>query len=158
MDPATWLAGFRLTHQRAHKGLLKPDEHAKYLAMREELARSLVASQGLVVPEGQQARKHFRVAQLFQVEVAGLYQTVTKELSRSGFTALVTGALPQNEDIEFVLTLSRGAEPVRGVARVVSVLRQAGNMRVSFRIESMGADDAERLEMALFDAVLARLP
>lgn len=158
MDPAAWLAGFRATHQRARSGQLKPDEHAKYLAMREELARSLVAAQGLTVPEGQQARRHFRVAQVFAIEVANLYTTVTKELSRAGFSALITGALQVDERVDFKLTLGRGAEPVQGQARVVASVRQAGNARVSFNIEAMSPEDTERLELALFDAVLARFP
>jgi hypothetical protein len=45
---------------------------------------------------------------------------------------------------------------VVGQAKVVAVVRQSGNSRVSFAIESLGEADAERLEMALFDAVLAR--
>lgn len=156
MDPSEWLAGFRVTHQRAKAGQLKPEERAKYLAMREELARSLVAAQGLSLPEGQNARKHFRVAQVFALEVANLYQTVTKELSRAGFSALITGTLKANDSVDFQLTLGCGTEPVTGKARVVSVVRQAGNSRVSFAIEAMGADGEERLELALFDAVLAR--
>lgn len=156
MDPSEWLAGFRVTHQRAKAGQLKPEERARYLAMREELARSLVAAQGLSLPEGQNARKHFRVAQVFPLEVANLYQTVTKELSRAGFSALITGTLKANDSVDFQLTLGRGTEPVTGKARVVSVVRQAGNSRVSFAIEAMGAEGEERLELALFDAVLAR--
>ncbi|MEW6431498.1 MAG: PilZ domain-containing protein [Myxococcota bacterium] len=156
MDPAEWLAGFRATHQRAKSGQLKPEEVRKYLAMREEFARSLVAAQGLAVPEGQQARRYFRVAQLYPLEVANLYQTVTRELSRSGFSALITGALQVGEVVEFKLSLGRGAEPVLGQARVVSSVRQTGNARVSFAIDSLSDADAERIELALFDAVLAR--
>ncbi|MEW5738947.1 MAG: PilZ domain-containing protein [Myxococcota bacterium] len=156
MDPSEWLAGFRITHQQARDGKLKPEERARYLAMREEFARSLVAAQGLTVPEGQQARRYFRVAQIFPLEVNNLYNTVTKELSRSGFSALITGALKEGDRVEFKLTLARAAEPLTGQAKVVSVVRQAGNSRVSFAIESMKEADAERLELALFDAVLAR--
>lgn len=158
MDPSEWLAGFRVTHQRAKEGKLKPEERAKYLAMREEFARSLVAAQGLTVPEGQQARRYFRVAQLYALEVGNLYNTVTKELSRSGFSALITGTLKDSDRVDFKLTLARGAEPLVGQARVVSVVRQQGNSRVSFAIEALNEADAERLELALFDAVLARFP
>lgn len=158
MDPAAWLAGFRVTHGRAKAGQLSPDEQQKYLAMREELARSLVAAQGLTVPDGQQARRHFRVAQVFGLEVANLYTTVTKELSRAGFSALITGSLQANDRVDFKLLLGRGSEPVQGQARVVSIVRQSGNSRVSFNIEAMSPEDGERLESALFDAVLARFP
>jgi len=157
MDPSEWLARFRIAHERARSGQLKPEERARYLGMREELARSLVAAQGLTLPEGQNARKHFRVAQLFNVEVNNLYATVTRELSRSGFSALVTGPLKDGELVDFKLTLSRGTEPITGRAKVVAVLRQAGNWRVSFSVDKLSDADAERLEVALFDAVLARI-
>jgi hypothetical protein len=136
---------------------MRPDERARYLAMREELARSLVAAQGLQLPAGQNARKHFRVAQLYNVEIANLYNTVTRELSRSGFSANVTGELKTGDDVDFKLLLSRGSEPISARARVVAALKQGAQWRVSLAIDRLNEGDAERLEVALFDAVLARI-
>ena len=51
MDPSQWIAAFRLTHEQARRGGLNDGELKKYMGMRDELARSLMNSQGLIVPE-----------------------------------------------------------------------------------------------------------
>lgn len=157
MDPTQWIAGFRQQHARHKAEPLTGEDLATYLAMREELARSLVAAQGLTVPVGQNARRHFRVAQVFPVELNNLYQSVTRDVSRAGFSAVVQGAFKEGERIAFSLTLGRGIEPVTGSANVVSSLRLQGSSRVSFAIDHLADGGAERLECALFDAVLSRL-
>ncbi len=156
MDPSEWIARFRITHEKAKSGGLREDERKAYLGMREELARSLVNAQSLSVPEGQNARRHFRVAQLYQVEVKNLYRTVTRELSTSGFSAMVAGELRPGESVPFAITLTRGVEPVTGIAKVVNASKAQGAFRTAFEIETMSDVAAETLESALFDAVLAR--
>src|SRR5690348_12850247 len=76
MDPSQWMAGFRVTHEKAKAKQLSEDEFKKYLGMREELARSLIQAQSLQVPEGQNSRKYFRVAQMYKVEIAKTYNTM----------------------------------------------------------------------------------
>lgn len=157
MDPGEWLAAFKVTHEQAKKGSLNEEQYKKYLAMREELARSLVAAQGLTVPEGQNARKYFRVAQLYTLEVSNLYKSVTRDISRSGFSSVMTANFSENQKVTFAITLGRGTEPVTGQAHVVAAVKQGGNTRVSFAIDSMPNADVERLELALFDAFLSRV-
>src|SRR6267154_1654482 len=112
------MAGFKLAHEKSKSGQLREDEKKTYLAMREELARSLVAAQSLTVPEGQNARRFFRVAQLFQVEIDRTYPTVTKEVSASGFSAIPTNEMKVGQRIGFSLQIKRGEEPVSGEAKV----------------------------------------
>jgi hypothetical protein len=59
--------------------------------------------------------------------------------------------------VTFALTLGKGQEPVSGQAHVVSAIRQQGNSRISFAIDFVSEENGERLELALFDAVLLRL-
>jgi len=156
MDPSEWISRFRITHEKAKAGGLNEIERKQYLGMREELARSLVNAQSLAVPEGQNARRHFRVAQLFQVEVKNLYKTVTRELSSSGFSAMVAAELKPGDTVPFKLTVNRAVDPVSGIAKVVSAVKAQGAFRTSFVIETMSDANVEILESALFDAVLAR--
>ncbi len=156
MDPSEWISRFRITHDKAKAGGLNELERKQYLGMREELARSLVNAQALAVPEGQNARRHFRVAQLYQVEVKNLYKTVTRELSISGFSAMVPGELKPGESVPFKLTVNRATEPISGIAKVVNTVKAQGAFRTNFEIETMSEPNTEILEVALFDAVLSR--
>lgn len=155
MDPTEWMAGFRVTHERAKAKQLNESDQKEYLAMREELARSLVAAQSLTVPEGQSSRKYFRVAQMYKIEIASTWQTMTKHVSRMGFSAALSSQLQVGQEVDFSLFLGRDGEPVTGKAKVVSAVKQGGWM-TSFTIEVMNEANGERLESALFDAVLAR--
>ncbi len=156
MDPSEWIARFRITHENAKAKKLSDEERKTYLNMREELARSLVNAQALSVPEGQNARKHFRVAQLYQVEINNIYKTVTRELSTSGFSAMVATELKPGQVVPFNLWINRADEPITGQAKVVGGVKAGGAFRTSFLIEVISEANAERLESALFDAVLAR--
>jgi hypothetical protein len=155
MDPKDWMAGFRAAHQKAKAKQLSESDRKAYLEMREELARSLVSAQSLSVPEGDNHRRHFRVAQMYKLEISKTYQTMTKNVSRSGFLASLATQLKVGQEVEFALTLGRDTEPVTGKAKVVAAQNQ-GTWLTSFNIVSMSEPMAERLETALFDAVLAR--
>jgi hypothetical protein len=125
--------------------------------MREELARSLVSSQGLTISEGQNARKVFSVAQVYSVEINNLYKGLTKDISRSGFTTTIPSSMKEGAPIAFSFTLKRGEDAVTGQGKVVTALKQQSNTRISCSIDTISEANAERLEMALFDAVLSRL-
>lgn len=156
MDPSQWITGFRELHLRYKAGPLPGPDLAKYHSMREELARSLVAAQGLTVPEGQNARRHFRVAQVLPLEVNNLYKSVTRDVSRAGFSTVVQGNFKEGERVTFIMGIGRGVEPVTGSAHVVTMVRGQGSSRVSFAMDHMSNEDTERLEVALLDAVLSR--
>lgn len=157
MNPSQWIASFRALHERVSRGEANEDDRRRHKAMREELAVSLLASQGQEAPPGGPARKHFRVPQVFPVEVNNIYRVVTKDISRSGFSAMINATLEVGQEVTFSLTLTRGAPPITGRARVAVLTKLVGTSRVGFAIDSLNDADAERLEMALFDAVLARM-
>jgi PilZ domain-containing protein len=60
------------------------------------------------------------------------------------------------EELTAVLRVP-GGEPLRAAARVVDVKQQVGNARASFQLVGLEEADAERLELLVFDAVLAQL-
>jgi hypothetical protein len=155
MDPGEWMARFRVTHERAKSGILNEEQKKDYLGMREELARSLLAAQQLTTPDGQPARRFFRVAQVYRIELNRTYQTTTKMVSVSGFSVSLQNELKVGTKVGFALTLGRESEPVSGEAKVVSSVKQ-GPWQISFSIEQINEANAERLEAALFDAVLSR--
>jgi len=157
MDAAVWMKGFRLTHEKARQGQLTPDELERYLGMREELARSAIVSQGGTVPSGKTARQSFTVPHVYQVEISNLYKMVTKEISLSGFTVTASQEYKKGDQVSYVLSLGRSQEPITGQAIVAANLRQGGASRVTFEFTSLKPEAAERLELALFDALLARI-
>lgn len=159
MDPAQFFASFRALHHKARQGVLDATDRQKYLGMGEELARSLMKAQGQTVAQGLPARRQLRVSHLFQVEVANLYQTMTRELSCAGFSAVVTGALTVGDQVSWSLTPGRAMEPIIGTARVASCDRAAGgSYRVACEFGTLDEARLARLELAVLDAALARIP
>jgi len=157
MDAAAWMKGFRLTHEKARQGQLVPDEQGRYLGMREELARSWLSSQGKDALPGKSARASFSVPQVYQVEISSLYKTMTREISCSRFVVTMSQDLKRNETVSYSLLLGRGKEPITGQATVVASERLGGASRITFELGKLSPEDAERLELALFDALLSRI-
>ena len=157
MDPAQWIAAFKVTHEKAKRGELKDDEQKKYVGMCEELARSLMAAQGMSPPTGVPARRSFRVAQVYPVEIENVERTMTREVSCGGFTATVNGTFKEGQVISFALTLKRGEDPMQGTATVVSAPRIGGNSsRVTANFNKLTDAQLDRLEKALIDAAVSR--
>ncbi len=156
MDPSEWMNAFRVAHERSKMGGLNSSEKEKYVGMREELARSLVAAQRLTVPEGAPARRFFRVSQAFALELDNVSRTLTKDISRSGFSAMVPSSFKEGQRVSFKLTLGREQDPVTGQATIVAAPKVGAMVRASFSLETLAETEADRLETALFDAVLAR--
>jgi len=50
-----------------------------------------------------------------------------------------------------------GGEPLRASAEAVEVKKQVGNAHVSFQFVGLDESEVERLEMFVFDVVLAHL-
>lgn len=154
-----WLSAFKELHQKARKQQLSAGEKATYLAGREELARALLAAQRISAPGGRSPRQVLRVSRALQVDLEwsiGAERAMTLDLSVGGFGTLLAKPPPADEDISFSLRVP-GGEPVRGKARVVEVKPQPGNARVSFAFSSLPEAEAERVELFMFDALLAQL-
>lgn len=154
-----WLAAFRDLHERARRGSLTPGELAAYRTGRDELARALLAAQRLTLKSGETPRQALRVARALQVELdlpTSREKTVTIDLSTGGFSALLAKAPPLGDDLGVALRLP-AAEPLVCRARVTDANSQAGHVRVAARFVELPAADRERLELFVFDTVLAQL-
>ena len=142
--------------KKVHEFAKKNGSDEKHKGMKEELARSLVAAQGLTVPDGQTHRKTFRIAQAWQIELDGMYKCLTRDVSGGGFSTLVPGSFTVGQEVRFSVRIGNGLEPVTGTSKVVASVKQTGNSRVSFNIVSMPDADVERFENAIFDCVISR--
>jgi hypothetical protein len=156
---AEWISAFRELHERARRGALTPIELAAYRSGRDELALALLAAQRLTLKTGETPRQALRVARALHLELdlpTARQASVTIDLSTGGFSTLVDEAVPVGDDLGVSLRLPAAA-PVVCRARVTDVRPQAGHLRLAARFEAMPPGDGERLELFIFDTVLAQL-
>jgi len=159
MDLAQWLTAFQALHERARRGTLEAADERDYKAGREELARALVAAQHLTLQPGQSPRLALRVARALQVDLESPVRKdrlTTFDLSLGGFSALLARAPMPDEALTATLRLP-GVDPVVTAVTVAGMKAQPGNVRVSFSFARLDGPAAERLELAVYDAVLAQL-
>jgi len=159
MPLAEWLQAFRALHERARSGSLSPDDRSAYLAGREELARALVAAQQLTVTPGMRPREALRVARALQVDLEtplSRERATTMTLSIGGFSALLAKAPRPDEALKCTLRIP-GGDSIETTARPVGTKPQPGSVHVSFAFGKLGEAERERLELLIFDTVLAQL-
>lgn len=159
MSLAEWLTTFRDMHERARRAQLNPREAAVYKAGRDELARALLAAQRLTVKPGETPRQALRVSRALQVELdmpTSHQKAVTIDVSTGGFSTLLSRAPALGEEVHYSLRMP-ASEPLAGQCRVTDVKAQPGNVRVAFQFTGLSAADRERLEVFVFDTVLAQL-
>src|SRR5688572_28937886 len=156
-----WLKKFTPLHERARGGQLSPAENRTYLAARNELARAILKKQTHPVPADGKHRQWLRAATAVAVEVhlpgGPPVHVVTQELWTGGLTAIVPPVQLATQRLKFVLTLGKDTAPIEGFARVVSDSVVGASTRLTIEFEPLPPADAERIEFAVFDAVLARL-
>lgn len=156
---ALWLADFRALHEKARKGQLREGEAARYRAGRDELAKALLAAQRLQLKPGETPRRALRVARAIQVDLdlpTSRLRALTLDVSTGGFSCLLARAPPLGDELGFTLRLP-GAEALSGKARVQDVRPREGNIRVSFMFTSLSEAERERMELFVFDTVLAQI-
>jgi hypothetical protein len=156
---AQWLLEFRQLHEKARRGQLSERELQLYRNGRDELARALLAAQRLTLRPGETPRRALRVGRALQVDldlVTSRERAVTIDLSTGGFSCLLAKGPPVGDEVGFSLRLP-AAEPLAGRARVTDVRVLPGNVRVSFQFVGQAEADKERLELFVFDTVLAQL-
>ncbi|MBK9517062.1 MAG: PilZ domain-containing protein [Anaeromyxobacter sp.] len=154
---AEWLAAFREAHEKARRGALGAGDLAAYRSGRDELARALLVGQQLTLAAGQTPRQTLRVARALQIElvVAEVHErTVTLDLSTGGFSAALSKAPPLGDEVGVTLRLP-ATDPLACRARVTDVRAMGGQARVSARFTGLPASERERLEVFVFDTVLA---
>lgn len=154
-----WLLDFRALHERARKGPLRDADAARYRTGREELARALLSAQRLTLKPGETARQALRVARAIQADLdvpTSRVRAVTIDVSTGGFSCLLSRAPPLGDELGFTLRLP-GLEPLSGKVRVQDAKPREGNVRVSFMFTSLSEAERERMELFIFDTVLAQL-
>jgi hypothetical protein len=156
-----WLLGFRQLHERARRGQLRDADLARYRTGRDELARALLAAQKLQLKTGEVPRRALRVARALQVDLdfaTSAVRAVTSDVSTGGFSCLLAKAPPLGEEAKYALRLP-AAEGLSGRVRVQDVKPNPnqGNVRVSFAFLGISEEDKERVELFVFDTVLAQL-
>jgi PilZ domain len=154
-----WLRSFRRMHEKVRRGELEGAELETYRAGRDELARALLAAQRLSLRPGETPRRALRVARALQVDldlVTSRERAVSIDLSTGGFSCLLGKGPPAGDEVGFSLRLP-ASEPLVGRARVQDVRVLPGNVRVSFSFLNQSEADRERIEMFVFDTVLAQL-
>ncbi len=156
---AQWLLEFRQLHEKARRSQLSEREQQVYRSGRDELARALLAAQRLTLRPGETPRRALRVGRALQVDLDLLTsreRAVTIDLSTGGFSCLLAKAPPVGDEVGFSLRLP-ASDPLAGRARVTDVKVLPGNVRVSFQFANASESDRERLELFVFDTVLAQL-
>jgi hypothetical protein len=156
---AQWLLEFRQLHEKARRGQLSERELQVYRSGRDELARALLAAQRLTLRPGETPRRALRVARALQVDVdlpTSRERAVTIDLSTGGFSCLLAKGPPVGDEVGFSLRLP-ASDPLAGRARITDVKVLPGNVRVSFQFASLSDAERERLELFVFDTVLAQL-
>jgi hypothetical protein len=159
MDLAQWVAAFKALHEKAKRGELDGVEEQDYKARRESLAKAFVSAQRLTRKPDQAARQALRLALVLQIDLESrvrMERLATSELSLGGFSARMARAPGPDEELTATLRLP-GFEPVVARARVAGVKAQPGFVLVSFSFIKLDGAPAERLEMAVFDHVLAQI-
>ncbi|HEX9399824.1 MAG TPA: PilZ domain-containing protein [Anaeromyxobacter sp.] len=154
-----WLLTFRQLHEKARRGQLRDAELVRYRSGRDELARALLAAQRLQLKAGEAPRRALRVARALQVDLdlaTSRQRAITNDLSIGGFACLLPKAPALGDEIGFTLRLP-AAEPLAGRARVHDVKVLPGNVRVAFMFLGLSDKERERLELFVFDTVLAQL-
>jgi hypothetical protein len=159
MSLARWLAAFRELHEKARRGALDDPDLAAYRAGRDELARALLTAQRLTLKPGESPRQALRVARALQVDLDMLTsreRAITVDLSNGGFSCLLAKAPPLGDEVGFSLRIPAAAALV-GRARVADIRPHAGNVRAAFQFLNLPTEEKERVEMFVFDTVLAQL-
>ena len=159
MGLGKWLSEFRALHEKAKRECLCAAEEELYRSGREALARALVNAQRLSRKPDQPARQAVRVTRALQVVLESRARRellVTSDVSLGGFSAAMGSAPGSDEELTATLRLPE-AEPFVAPVRVVGRATQPGRVLVSFAF--LGSDDAARarLEIMIFDAVLAQI-
>jgi hypothetical protein len=154
-----WLLEFKKAHDRYKSGELTGADRKAYLDAREQLAAALMKAQGMQRPASEPARSAFRVAQAAQVEVRIGEEKITSltlDVARGGFSALLAVKLDPEQVVSFTLKLP-GGDTLSGKVKVVAAKRQGATSRYSLTFANVEENDLDKLETVLFDWALAKI-
>jgi hypothetical protein len=152
---------FRMLHELAKGGTISQADREEYERARNEFARLIVTTQELNAPKGGE-RAAFRIAYMVKVDVeyAGLSQQAsTLDLGEGGFAALLHPPPPLTAICNVKLALAGGdGKPILAKAKCVGQQKHGGVVRAGFSFTEIDPAARERLALAVFDQVVAKLP
>jgi hypothetical protein len=97
------------------------------------------------------------VQHVFPVTVSNLYRVMTSEISCTGFKAIVPAVMKDGEGITWSLQPTRVEEPIQGMGHITSSQKQGPqSSRITVAFDKLDEERYERLEVAIFDAILQR--
>jgi hypothetical protein len=154
-----WLTQFCKLHQQARDGTLHNSERDRYNAARDELARALLKAQRIALQPSETPRRSLRAALALSISLhlpGGVVQLLTRDISSGGFSMKLANPPPNGTLVPFTLRLP-GKESLEGKARLVSSVQAPEGRRASFSFEKLAPDLVEKIELAVFDAVVKQL-
>jgi CheY-like chemotaxis protein len=160
-SPRRSLSAFRALHERARAGVLEGSELRVYRTMRTDLAQAFLAMQQVSLPQRSRARRVLRAVVQLRLELhLGREEPVrvtTADIGQGGFSAVLPLAPAVGAKVPFRVQLWDN-DWLEGLARVANVVPvgHAGH-RAGFAYVSLTAEQAERVEMRVFDAVVLQL-
>lgn len=159
VDLGAWLEDFRRLHEQARRGGLTGTARHAYREARDELASALLRAQHVEIDPRAAPRRWLSVARMLQADLGffdGTLRVGTRSISCRGFAVVLVRAPRRDEAVRVTLRLP-GGDSLQGVARVLDSTPQLGNVLVSFEWAQLSREDAERLELLVFDTVLEQL-
>jgi len=161
MGLAEWLTAFRQLHERARAGALDADDLQSYEFSREELAKTILATQRIALKTDQVAREHVRVQRSLQVDLvmSGTYKLVTDtlDISLGGFSAMLSYAPVTGETAAVKLHVPGKDSILEATASIGGSKRLGAAYRVSFAFGTLPDAVKDRLSFLVFDTVLESL-
>jgi PilZ domain-containing protein len=154
-----WLTQFCKLHDQARNGTLHNSERNRYNDARDELARALLKAQRIALQPAEIPRQTLRAALALSISLhlpGGVVQILTRDISSGGFSVKLANLPPNGTVVPFTLRLS-GKDTLEGRAKLISATPAAEGRRASFSFEKLAPDLVERIEMTVFDAVVAQL-
>jgi hypothetical protein len=154
-----WLGEFCKLHEQARTDALPASDRKRYLAARDELATALLKAQRIALQSGEVPRRSLRAALGFAISLqlpGGNLHSITRDLSSGGFSVMLSNAPLIGAVVPFTLKLA-AKDSVEGKARLVSLSPISNTRRGSFSFEPLAPEVVERIELLVFDAVVAQL-
>ena len=155
-----WLKEFKELHEHARIGVLSGGRLEEYVKAREELARTILATQRLDAKPGHTARQSVRAQRSMPIDItigSATQQVATLNISEGGFAGILNIDPPPGKPAAVVLHMPDTGGPLTARALVVASKRYGASFYVSFSFDGLSQSDVARLGFLVFDTVLEAL-
>jgi hypothetical protein len=149
----------RNLHAKKKGGPLSPAEAARYRALREGFAQTLLDSQQAGLKDGLAVRQSLRIPCTMKVRLAlggRLHEGLTVDLSERGLGVLLGTALDVGATCEIEILIAKNAINAFGrIAAVAPPSIRSSLYRTSIVFDPLDARTTERLDDYIFDKTLS---